>query len=57
MPRLSAVYRLTLTEGLEMKLSGNNLLDPEVEYTQGGEVKESYTEGREFGLSLSWRWD
>jgi TonB-dependent receptor len=56
-PRLSALYRLTVTEGLEMKLSGNNLLDPEVEYTQGGEVKESYTEGREFGLSLSWRWD
>lgn len=54
-PRLSAVYRWSPSEALEVKLSGGNLLDPTIEYTQAGRIREAYSEGRDFGLSVTWR--
>jgi hypothetical protein len=37
-----------------MKLK--NLLDPEVEFTQGGEVTRVYKRGREVSLEIQWQY-
>ena len=36
------------------KMKIKNLIGGDVEYLQGGQVKESYAKGREFGLGVSW---
>jgi outer membrane receptor protein involved in Fe transport len=52
--RLDLVLSKGLSGGLEAKLSAKNLLDPEVEYTQGENVQRHYRRGRSFSLSLSY---
>lgn len=41
--------------GLRFKLSGENLLDEERLWTQGGLVQRRYTPGREFSLSFNYK--
>ncbi|MBD8527029.1 TonB-dependent receptor domain-containing protein [Pseudomarimonas arenosa] len=41
--------------GWKTKLRLRNLLDPEVEFTQGSEVSRSYKKGREIALSVEWK--
>lgn len=40
--------------GWKSKLRLRNLLDPEVEFTQGGEPTRSFRKGREAALSIEW---
>lgn len=40
--------------GLELKLSGTNLLDEERTFSQGGKIHRKYAGGRGFGLSVSY---
>lgn len=43
-------------DGWKAKLRLRNLLDPDVEFTQGDEVQRSYRKGREIAVSLEWRY-
>jgi len=43
-----------LAQGLELKLTGTNLLNAERKFTQGGKVHRKYKEGRGFGISLGY---
>ncbi len=43
-----------LFPGLELKLSGTNLLDAERAFTQGGRIHRKYANGRGFGLSVGY---
>ena len=52
--RLDFVLSKSLLGVLEAKLSAKNLLDPEVEYTQGEKVQRHYRKGRSFSLGLSY---
>lgn len=40
--------------GLELKLSGTNLLGAERSFTQGGKIHRKYTSGRGFGISVGY---
>ena len=42
-------------DGWKAKLRLRNLLDPEVEFTQGSGVSRSYSKGREVAISLEWK--
>jgi hypothetical protein len=42
-------------KGWKTKLRLRNLLDPEVEFTQGEEVARRFRKGREAAFSLEWR--
>jgi outer membrane receptor protein involved in Fe transport len=53
-PQLDVNYSVQWTESLKTKLSAGNLLDPEIEFTQGGRIFRQYTKGVDFGASLSW---
>ncbi len=41
--------------GLELKLSGTNLLNAERSFTQGGRIHRQYSAGRGLGISLSFK--
>ena len=43
-----------LFPGVELKLSGSNLLNAERTFTQGGRIHRSYTGGRGLGLSIGY---
>lgn len=51
---IDLVVAVPLGEGLELKFKARNLLDAEVREEQGDRVADRYTEGRRFGLGLSW---
>ncbi len=55
-PRLdiNLKYKYEISDGLIVKASVENLLDEEVESTQGGRVFQSYKEGVKFKLGLDW---
>ncbi|MBB5207512.1 TonB-dependent receptor [Chiayiivirga flava] len=43
-------------DGWKAKLRLRNLLDPEAEFTQGGEVSRRYRKGREVAVSVEWKY-
>lgn len=53
-PQLDFVYKRQLWDRWRMSVKLQNLLDSEVEFTQGEEVTRRYKKGRELGLSLTW---
>lgn len=54
--QLDLVFSWAFAERWKMKAQGRNLLNPEVEYTQGDLPTLAYRRGREFGVSLEWAW-
>ena len=55
-PRLEAnlVYKLDLTDALTVKAKIDNLLNSEVEYTQGGQPYQIYEKGTKYSVSVNW---
>ena len=56
-PRLSLNfnYRFEVSEDLVLKFKAINLLDEDVEFTQGGKVFQSYRRGAEFEAGFDWK--
>jgi len=52
--RVDAVISQRITRAIKIKLSAKNLLDPEVEYTQGGLVQRHYKLGRSYSIGASY---
>ncbi|MFA9460019.1 TonB-dependent receptor [Thiohalorhabdus methylotrophus] len=48
--------RLQFGEHWFLQFKAGNLLDPTIEYTQGGRGYRTYQKGRDFSLSLKWRY-
>jgi outer membrane receptor protein involved in Fe transport len=53
-PTLDATWSWQAREALELKAELGNMLDPEIEYTQGGRLFRSSNEGVSASLSLKW---
>lgn len=51
---LNLVYQYDISEAATLRARVENLLDQEVEYTQGGELFQSYDKGATFQLSVTW---
>lgn len=51
---LNLVYRWDITEEATLKARIENILNQEVEYTQGGQVFQRYEKGTTFQLGLDW---
>lgn len=49
------VFRQKLLEGVSLRFRARNLLDPEVKFSQGRELTRLYKRGRDFNLSIDWR--
>ncbi|MEQ9022619.1 MAG: hypothetical protein RLN82_07655, partial [Pseudomonadales bacterium] len=56
-PRLSVNFNYSIELGTNGTLQAkvNNLLDTNVEYTQGGQIFRQYGEGRSFSISYDWQ--
>ncbi|MBW3566384.1 MAG: TonB-dependent receptor, partial [Proteobacteria bacterium] len=52
--QLYFVYRHRLLENLDFSVRLQNILDADVEYTQGDEITRTYTNGRLISLGLKW---
>ena len=54
-PRLDLIlnYRWFFTDTWQLVVKGENLLDEEIEFSQGGLVFQSWQTGREFSLGLN----
>ena len=52
---LNLVYRYDISESATLRARIENILDAEVEYTQGGQVFQRYKRGTTFQLGLDWR--
>jgi len=52
--KLDFTIHKSLWRKLNAKLAGSNLLDPEVEFTQGDQTQRHYRRGRSFSLGLSY---
>jgi hypothetical protein len=53
-PQLDFVYKRRFVEDWRFALKLKNLLDPDVEYTQGQETTRIFKLGREVSLELEW---
>ncbi|MCB9537333.1 MAG: TonB-dependent receptor [Myxococcales bacterium] len=53
--QLDLVGQIGLGHGLALKLKAKNLLDLEIERTQGDAVTQRYRAGRSFSVGLSWK--
>lgn len=53
---VSIIGGYQINEHFGIKAKAQNLLDDEVEFTQGGQTVESYRKGRKFSLSASAKW-
>ena len=55
-PRLEVnlVYKLELTDTITVKAKVDNLLNSEVEYTQGGQPYQIYEKGTKYSVSVNW---
>jgi len=51
---LNLVYRLDISESASFSARVENLLDAEVEYTQGGQLFQRYDKGTAFQIGLNW---
>lgn len=54
LPQLDFVYRYSFADNWRFSLKLQNLLDPDVEFLQGGQVKRTYNKGRELSIGLQW---
>ena len=54
--QLDFSYSGRIAEGWKLRLRLRNLLDPAVEYTQGGEISRRYRKGREVAVNLEWNY-
>ncbi len=54
--RLDLVLSQQLTSRVAIKFSAKNLLDPEIEFSQGDKIQETYRDGRTFTLEASYSW-
>jgi len=52
---LNLVYRYDISDAATIKARIQNLLDQEVEYTQGGQVFQRYDKGTTFQLGFDWK--
>jgi len=52
---LNVVYRFDISDALTLKAKLENLLDDEVEYTQGGQVFQVYNRGPSIQVGLDWQ--
>lgn len=52
--RLDMVIAQRLTSTIKIKLSCKNLLDPEIQFTQGDKIQRSYKSGRSYSLGASY---
>jgi TonB-dependent receptor len=52
---LNVVYRFDVSDALTLKAKFENLLDDEVEYTQGGQTFQVYNRGPTIQLGLDWQ--
>ena len=52
---LNVVYRFDISDSLTLKAKLENLLDDEVEYTQGGQVFQVYNRGPSIQVGLDWQ--
>ena len=52
---LNVVYRFDISDSLALKAKLENLLDDEVEYTQGGQVFQIYNRGPSIQVGLDWQ--
>ena len=52
---LNLVYRYDISDAATIKARIANLLDQEVEYTQGGQVFQRYDKGTTFQLGFDWK--
>ena len=52
---LNVVYRFDISDSLTLKAKLENLLDDEVEYTQGGQVFQIYNRGPSIQVGLDWQ--
>ena len=52
---LNVVYRFGISDALTLKAKLENLLDDEVEYTQGGQVFQVYNRGPSIQVGLDWQ--
>jgi len=52
---LNIVYRFDVSDALTLKAKFENLLDDEVEYTQGGQTFQVYNRGPTIQLGLDWQ--
>ncbi len=53
-PSLDFVYAQKFREHWKFKFRARNLLNPEVQITQGGETRRSFTVGREYAAAIEW---
>jgi outer membrane receptor protein involved in Fe transport len=53
-PQLDFVYKRRFAADWQLTLKLKNLLDPNVEFTQGKEITRFYERGREVSLALQW---
>ncbi len=53
--QLDFTYAFALSPDIGLKAKAGNLLDPELVFTQGGEIFRSYRKGRDFSLSIGYR--
>ena len=55
-PRLEAniVYKIDISDAMTLKAKIDNLLNAEVEYTQGGQPYQLYEKGTKFSVSFNW---
>jgi len=51
---LNIVYRFDISESVTLKAKLENLLDDEVEYSQGGQVFQIYNRGASVQLGVDW---
>lgn len=55
--QLDFVYKQELPwAGWTLKARAKNLLDPNVEFTQGDGITREYRKGRELNLAIEWKW-
>ncbi|MFP4225875.1 MAG: TonB-dependent receptor domain-containing protein, partial [Desulfobacterales bacterium] len=52
--RLDFVYRQEVGKNWRFKLAAENLLDPDIEWEQGGKITRSYEEGRKFAFGIDY---
>ncbi len=55
-PQLDFIYAQRILEHWKVQFKAKNLLDPDVEITQGPETKIQFTVGREFSLSFEFNY-
>lgn len=54
-PQLDFVYKRRFGDNWRLSVKLKNLLDPGVEFTQGGEVTRFYKRGRDISIGLDWK--